>query len=183
VSVPAAHRHAAATGPADVERTSGRWWRRQLVVREFAASALYVATVLLTEMVAIPRSQLPSDRAVVGILVGTAVGLTLAHWLAFRLASQLTTHRGAWEQSAGEEGLAQFAGAGAIAVLGALPFLVLDGTAAYRTALLVLAVQPAAAGTAIARMRGTRWLRAFAAGALVLAATLLVVTVKILLDH
>jgi hypothetical protein len=67
---------------------------RRLVLREFLASALYLAVVLLAVLVAAPDDRLPSGGPLVGLLVGllvgTAIGLTLAHWFAFRLAADLT---------------------------------------------------------------------------------------------
>lgn len=62
----------------------------RLLAREYLASALYLALVLLTALVALPAARLPEDGALVATLIGTALGLMLAHWLAFRMAAHLT---------------------------------------------------------------------------------------------
>ena len=62
----------------------------RLAAREFFAAALYMALVLLAALVAVPTDRLPPDADVVGLLVGSAIGLTLAHWLAFRLALSMS---------------------------------------------------------------------------------------------
>ena len=51
---------------------------RRALAREFFASALYVALVLLAALVALPRDRLPTDHAVMATLFGTALGLVLA---------------------------------------------------------------------------------------------------------
>ena len=43
-----------------------------------------------------PRTRLPSDHAVVATLFGTALGLILAHFVAFQFAAHFTAETG-WE--------------------------------------------------------------------------------------
>ena len=50
---------------------------------------------LLTTLAAGIQQRLPPDEAMLGLLIGSALGLTLAHWLAFRLAAHLCIHRDA----------------------------------------------------------------------------------------
>jgi hypothetical protein len=102
----------------------------RLAAREFFAAALYMALVLLAALVAVPTERLPSDAAVVGLLIGSATGLMLAHWLAFRLAANVTGEAGFAAKSAAREAAAQIGGGLAVAVPAALPFLFLDGKAA-----------------------------------------------------
>lgn len=155
----------------------------RLLAREAVASALYLALVLLAALLVTPDDRFPGDADAVRLLLGTAVGLVAAHWLAFRLAARLTDAEGAWTPSAAREAGAQILGALCVAVLGALPFLVLDGPAARRTALVVLAALPAVAGALIGRLNGRPWVSALATASLVLVVSAAVVTVKTVLGH
>lgn len=138
-------------------------------MREALASALYVALVLIASIIVLPESHLPSDRAMVELLLGAAVGLTATHWLAFRLATRLTDETGAWTGEAAREGLAQLVGGLAVAMAASLPFVLLDGRAAVVTALVVLATVPTAAGIMIARKQGRSWFNTLLYAVVVLA--------------
>ena len=155
----------------------------RLVAREFFAAGLYMALVLLAVLVAVPIESLPSDESVVGLLIGSAIGLTLAHWLAFRLAAHLTEEDGFAAQSAAREAAAQVVGGVGVAALAAVPFILLDGEAALTGALVVLAALPALTGLAIARLRGRSWLAALVTAAVVLLLAVVVVLVKEGLGH
>jgi len=154
-----------------------------LAAREFFAAALYMALVLLAVLVAVPRDRLPADADVAGLLVGSAIGLTLAHWLAFRLAAHLTEEGGFATESAVREAGAQVGGGVAVAAIASLPFLLLDGEAALIGSLVLLAALPALTGMAIARLRGRSWLSSIVTGAIVLALAVVVVLVKAALGH
>lgn len=155
----------------------------RLVAREFSAAALYMALVLLAALVAVPTERLPPDEAVAGLLLGSAVGLMLAHWLSFRLAAHLTMEGGFATQSAAREAGAQIGGGVAVAMVAALPFLLLDGRSALTSSLVLLAALPALAGLSIARLRGRSWLSSLITGAVVLTVAILVVLVKAALGH
>jgi hypothetical protein len=155
----------------------------RVLEREFLAAALYMALVLLAALVAFPVKRLPSDEIVVATLIGTAVGLVLAHWLAFRLAAHLTDEGGVWSGSAPQEAAAQVAGGVGVALLASLPFLVLDGADALRVSLLLLAAMPALTGLAIARLRGRSWLGAGIASAVVFAVAVAIVEIKAAVGH
>jgi hypothetical protein len=155
----------------------------RLAAREFFASALYMALVLLAVLVAVPAEQVPADDAVVGLLIGSAIGLTLAHWLAFRLATHLTEEGGFAADSAAREAVAQVAGGLTVAALAAAPFLLLDGAQSLNGSLALLAALPALAGMAIARLRGRSWPWSLLAAAVVLAMAVAVVLVKTALGH
>lgn len=156
---------------------------RRLLAREYMATALYLAIVLLAALVAVPRDQLPDDRDLVLMLLGTSLGLVLAHWFAFRLAAHLTADSGIHPPSAGEEALAQIAGGTSVAVLAAIPFLVADGDTALVLSLIVLAVLPAIAGAAIARLRGRSWLVSGVSAGFILILTATVVAIKNAVGH
>lgn len=147
------------------------------------ASALYLAMVLLAALVVTPDDRFPGDAAAVRLLLGTAVGLVAAHWFAFRLAARLTDAQGAWTPGAAREAGAQILGALCVALLGALPFVVLDGLAARRTALVVLAALPAVAGALIGRLNGRTWVSSLATASIVLGVSAAVVAVKTVLSH
>jgi hypothetical protein len=156
---------------------------RRALAREALASGLYVALVLLAALIAVPTEQLPSDAHMAWIVLGTALGLLLAHWLAFRLAARITTEQGDWTPSAAQEAAAQFAGGLAVAVLAAAPFVVLEAASARVAALAALAALPALAGCLIARLRGRTWLFALTTGVLVLILATGVVAAKNILGH
>jgi hypothetical protein len=144
---------------------------------------LYVALVLLATLVVVPQERLPSDLALVELMLGAAVGLLVAHWFAFRLATRLTSEQGAWTRTAAEEAAAMLLGGLVPAVVGAVPFLLLDGQVALLTALLLLAAFPAIAGGLVARLQGRSWLVTVLSGGAVLLLAALVVAVKTALSH
>lgn len=147
-------------------------------LREALASALYVALVLITTLAVLPVDRIPSDQEMVKLLLGSAVGLVAAHWIAFRFASRIATDGGEWTTEAAREAGAQLVGGLAVAAAAAVPFLFLDGRSAVLASLVVLALVPALAGYGIARRQGRSRLAAlsFALGALIVAG--LVVTLK-----
>ena len=172
-----------ATGPPQPPGEDEATMHRRALAREFFASALYVAIVLLAVLVALPREQLPADHAVVATLIGTALGLVLAHFVAFRLAAHLTSESG-WAGAP----LIQEAGAGlvgglVVALVAAVPYLLLDGDDALLGSLLALATLPAIMGGSIARLRGRSRGQSLIAAGLALALALAVVYVKNSLGH
>jgi len=150
--------------------------------REFYSAALYMALVLLAALVALPVERIPDDQVLIATLIGTAIGLILAHWLAFRLASHLT-EGGFSAASAAEEAGAQIAGGVAVALVASSPFVFFNGATALRIALLLLAAMPALTGLAIARMRGRRWLTSTITASVVFVLALAVVEIKAAVGH
>jgi hypothetical protein len=155
----------------------------RVLAREFFASALYVAIVLLTALVALPKDRLPADRSVVATMLGTAAGLILAHFVAFRVAAHLTAEAGVAPEDVAKEAGAGLAGGLAAALLASLPFAVLDGESALIATLMALAFLPALMTLAIARLRGRSWLVSVVASAIGLGVALLVVLIKYELGH
>jgi hypothetical protein len=149
------------------------------VAREFLAAALYLGIVLLAALAAVPRDRLPDDGVIVGTMLGVSVGLVLAHWYAFRLASHVTSETGRRPAEAAQEAGAQIAGGVSVAVLASLPFLITDGDAALTLAFAVLAALPPLTGAAIARLRGGSWL----VTGLLAGGTLVVTTVIVLVKN
>jgi hypothetical protein len=155
----------------------------RILAREFFASALYVAIVLLAALVALPRSRLPSDISVVATLFGTAAGLILAHFVAFRLAAHLTSETGVAPAPAAQEAAAGLAGGLLVAALAAIPYALWDGDDALIATLVALAVLPALMGMAIARLRGRTWPTSLLAAGVAVVIALVVVLVKYELGH
>jgi hypothetical protein len=165
--------------PADSEQAA----HRRALAREFFASALYVALVLLAALVAMPRTRLPSDHAVVATLFGTALGLILAHFVAFRFAAHFTAETGRAETPIIQEAAAGMAGGLLVAVVAAIPYFVFEGDDALLGSLLALATLPAIMGGAIARLRGRSWTQSLVAACLALLAAMVVVYIKDFLGH
>jgi hypothetical protein len=157
--------------------------RHRLLAREFLASALYLDVVLFAALVGTPESILPSDRDLVLLMFGTALGLVAAHWFAFRLAAHVTTEGGSLEAHASQEAAVQAAGGVAVALLASLPYLLTEGETAHRWSLLVLAALPAVTGVGIGRARGYSWAASAVAAAVALAGTGAVVILKIASGH
>jgi hypothetical protein len=155
---------------------------RERLAREFVASALYLDLVILAGLAVIPAHHLPPGPEVAMIMLGTAVGLLAAHWLAFRLAVQVTAD-GSWSVHSSREAVAQLAGGLLVVVLAATPFILLEKPASLRFSLVALAALPAAAGLAIGRFRGRSWRRSVVTGVAAVLAAGLVVMLKIAGGH
>jgi hypothetical protein len=168
---------------ADRTRADADARHRRVLARELLASAMYVALVLLAALVAVPHDRLPTDGDIVRLVLGTAVGLLLAHWLAFRLAARITAEDGGWSPTAAQEAGAQLTGGFAVALLASAPFVLLDGTAAVVVSMLILASLPALTGALIARLRGRSWAYAVSGAVVVMAVAVGVVAVKNALGH
>ena len=128
--------------------------RRHEVEREFIANALYLGIVLYAALAVIPPDDLPSDRELVLLIIGTGAGLVIAHWFAFHVAASALSPEGRTHDSETEEAAAQVAGGVTVALIGALPFAFADGETAVHITQFVLGVLPALAGYAIGRRRG-----------------------------
>ena len=156
---------------------------RRALAREFFASALYVALVLLAALVALPRDRLPTDHAVMATLFGTALGLVLAHFVAFRFAAHFTAEAGRAEAPLIQEAAAGMAGGLLVAFIAGVPYVLFDGDDALLGSLIALATLPAIMGGAIARLRGRSRTQSLAAAGLALVAAMVVVYVKDFLGH
>jgi hypothetical protein len=153
------------------------------ITREFLASALYVSLVLLAALATIPATRVQDRGHAIALMLGTAFGLTLAHWFAFRLASGLTDGSGTISKHAGQEAAAQIAGGMTIAVLAAIPYLFASGHTAWSISVCILAGLLALTGAAIGRLRGWSWLWTIVAAVVVLAIGAAIVLVKASLGH
>jgi hypothetical protein len=121
--------------------------------REGATMALYVSVVLLAELAAIPSGELPKGWAMVALIWGTTVGLALAHWFAFTVASQ-AIGTGRLERQDLEVGLAGVTGALVVALVASLPEVLLPNRDAERVLLFIPASIIGLGGFLVARAGG-----------------------------
>ena len=91
--------------------------------REAYTTALYVAICLLAVLTAVADRPESGHLSVFELVWGTTIGLTLAHWFAFRLSARLVG-AGAFGRHDAEAAAAQLGGALAVAVLATVPVVV-----------------------------------------------------------
>jgi hypothetical protein len=156
---------------------------RRTLAREFLASALYLAIVVFTALIVIPESDLPSDRTLVLTIFGTSIGLILAHWFSFRLASVAVSAEESGFRHGSEEAAAQVTGGLVVAILASLPFIFADGETAYTIALFELALLPGVAGLAIGRVRGRSWVMSVGMATVAVVIACAVAAVKVVASH
>jgi hypothetical protein len=116
-------------------------------------------------------------------LFGTALGLVLAHFVAFRFAAHFTAEAGRAEAPLIQEAAAGMAGGLLVAIIAGIPYVVFDGDDALLGSLIALATLPAIMGGAIARLRGRTWGQSLVAASLALIGAMVVVYVKDFLGH
>jgi len=114
---------------------------------------------------------------VIGIVWGTAIGLALAHWFAFRLSTRLVTSNTFGRRDA-ELGLAQLAGAASVAVLATIPILLVPADTELEATRIVLSLTIGLAGYIVARSGGASRIRSLIYGTAVLVIALVIAIVK-----
>jgi hypothetical protein len=145
---------------------------------------LYVSVVEIAELAALPETRLatgqisgPVGSELLAIVWGTAVGLALAHWFAFRLAAR--AFRGEHPTSLDTWiGLAQVAAAMLVAALASLPVLLFSDSRARETTGDVPALLVGVVGYLIARHTGSPRLASVVYGTTALAVGVAVALVK-----
>jgi hypothetical protein len=159
--------------------------RRTHLVREAATMVLYVSVVEIGELAAIPEEHFTHGRvtgpvggALLAIVWGTAVGLALAHWFAFRIAAPAFRGESPTRLDA-QIGLAQLAGAMFVAVVSSLPVLLLNDVRAQETTGDVPAVIIGVIAYFVARASGRGHLAAVFYGITALALGIVVALVKV----
>ena len=145
---------------------------------------LYVSVVEIAELAALPEKHFANGRVtgpvgahLLDLVWGTAVGLALAHWFAFRFAApafrgQRPTHLDT------QIGLAQLAGAMLVAALSSLPALLFSDVRAQETTGDVPALLVGVVGYLVARHVGSSRLASFFYGLTALALGVVVALVK-----
>ncbi len=137
---------------------------------------LYISIVELAEMAALRGGDVHiQETALLELVWGTAVGLSLAHWFAFGVVARGVGGGRIGRQDA-RIGVAQVAAAGAVSLLCSVPIVLSDGN--LRAAAVVPAVFIGASGYWAARAAGRARGPALVAAAVVLASGLVVALVK-----
>src|SRR3954449_4606347 len=105
---------------------------RAEIFREAVTMVLYVSVVEIAELAAIPEEHFTDGKVtgavggqLLAIVWGTAVGLAIAHWFAFRLAAPAFRGEGPTRQDT-YIGLAQIGGAMFVAAVSSLPVIFLS---------------------------------------------------------
>lgn len=124
--------------------------QRHELRREGATMALYVSVVLLAELAALPAEHFPEGWGIVALIWGTTLGLALAHWFAFTVASSALTDGKVVRQDM-EVGAAGVVGALAVALVATVPELLLATRDAERVLLFVPAAFIGFGGFLVAR--------------------------------
>ncbi|MBI1378007.1 MAG: hypothetical protein GC157_11090 [Frankiales bacterium] len=164
---------------ADVAAPRGR--PRREVVLEATTMALYISLSLLAVLLALPVAATDERLHAAAVVLGTGIGLVLAHHLAFRMSSRLVDG-GLLTPESVEVLTAQATGGLPVAVLAALPVLLLGQDPGLLVSELLLVLIVAAVGYRSARVTASR-VRAlgYVVGVLVLASA--VIGVKLLVGH
>lgn len=138
----------------------GQHSERAEILREAVTMVLYVSVVEIAELAALPeehftrgRTTGPVGAALLAVIWGTAVGLALAHWFAFRVAGR--AFRGDKVTNLDTRiGLAQVGGALLVAVVSSIPVLFLDDVQAQEFTGFVPALLIGVLGYLVARRAG-----------------------------
>jgi hypothetical protein len=157
---------------------------RAELLREAATMVLYVSVVEIAELASLPEGHFghgrvtgPAGGQLLAIVWGTAVGLALAHWFAFRVAAP--GFRGDSPTSHDVRiGLVQLGGAALVAAVSSLPVLLLSDVRAQETIGDVPAVIIGVIGYLVARATGKGRLPAVFYGLTALALGIVVALVK-----
>lgn len=153
------------------------------LLHEVTTMALYVSLSLLAVLIALPDVNPAQDnRFEEGLIVlGTGVGLVLAHHVAFRMSSRLV-NEGLLTDESRHAMKAQALGGLPVAALAAVPVFVLGEDPGEDVAILLLLALVLAVGYRSARF-SVRPIRALAYTAVLVLVVLAVVVVKLLTHH
>lgn len=155
---------------------------RTEVWREGVTMALYISLSLLAVMTALPSPEAEGGSRLALTVGLTAVGLVLAHQVAFRMSSRLVTPGSTLEPIAARVQRAQLLGGGAVTLLAVLPVL-LFGASAYRWSLALLLLFVMVVGYLVARSAPHSRLRSLVYVVGVAVVVVAVLVVKSLAGH
>ena len=131
--------------------------------------ALYVSIVLLAAMIAISDDTLVHDDELFYLIWGTTLGLAIAHWVAFSMASRLVHGRPDREDVM--LAVSQLSGPTAVAIVCTVPVVLLPGDVQADVVRLLLGFVLGLTGYLTARHMGAGTARSIGAGAVALACT------------
>jgi hypothetical protein len=137
--------------------------------------ALYLSLVLAAEFVTLD-GHLEGRLLALGVLWGTAIGLTLAHIFAFNLAALVFS--GGFSSEAREIVVSQVVAASVVAGILSVPIFLMELTRALAVDRFLIAGFVGVTGWAVARTAGASQVRAAAAGLIMLALGTAVVLAK-----
>ena len=127
--------------------------RRIELTLEISTMALYVSVVLFATLVALEDGATTGDGEILGLIWGTTIGLALAHYFAFRVASRLV--RGtSFHTRDGEIALAQLTGAAMVSALCSIPVLLFPDSSKNDFVRFELAILLGITGYAAGQRRG-----------------------------
>jgi hypothetical protein len=166
------------TEPRAVAREHRRLWR------ETTAMMLYVSIVLLAELAVLPAGRDhvgepvhgPVGLELVAIVWGTTIGLALAHYFAFRVATLGVGRRLRGQDL--EEAWGEIGGAAFVAALATIPVVVFPTDLEQEMVLITLAIVVGAVGFLVERAGGRSRVTSFAFGTATLVVGLLVALLK-----
>jgi steroid 5-alpha reductase family enzyme len=141
--------------------------------------ALYLSLSLLAVLLAIPRA---GESDPIGLVVFTAIGLLVAHLLAFAISSRLVS-RGLLEADARRVAMAQVLGGGLVVLLASVPMILFDAPTSLQVAEGLLLLFVAAVGYLAARQAQVSVLRSWAYVAVVIVCVGIVLGLKSLVGH
>lgn len=143
---------------------------------------LYVATVLLATVVAVPSEDLDEGAEVAALIWGAAAGLALAHWFAFHVAAHLYSG-GAIEAEDVQSGIAQVVAALGVALVSTLPLLIVGESSGAAISVIVLTLVIAFVGFTASRRAGMRRRTAAVRACVTVLIGVVVVALKVALGH
>ena len=157
---------------------SGRGMHRE-TVREAVTMALYLSLSLLAVLLAVPAS---TDEDPVALVVLTALGLLVAHLVAFSISSRLVSE-GVFDAESRRVAAAQVAAGLAVVALVTVPMLLFDAPTSLYVAQALLVLVVVGVGYLAARAARASVLRSVAYVAVVVLAVACVLVLKALVGH
>jgi FtsH-binding integral membrane protein len=157
---------------------SGRGMHRE-TVREAVTMALYLSLSLLAVLLAVPAS---TEEDPVALVILTALGLLVAHLVAFSISSRLVSE-GVFDAESRRVAAAQVAAGLAVVALVTVPMLLFDAPTSLYVAQALLVLVVVGVGYLAARAARASVLRSVAYVAVVVLAVACVLVLKALVGH
>ena len=174
--------------PADwTEHDEHKKLEQRRVRREGTTMVLYLSIVLLGTLAAVPAGEVetgtiqgPTGRQLAAVIVGTTLGLALAHLFAFHIAAYGVA-LGPRSGQEFKEARAQLIGAALVATLACIPIVLLGPAGEQQAVLFVLAIIIGGADFSVERSKGRSRGRSATYGLVTFLIALVVAAVKVAL--